>query len=634
MPYRDWQAWFSGLFKLPTGSGDEEKTAITRFLYFWTLIVLVIVVILLITLITPDKLQQPDAQRLPAVITILGLIAALYLLRTGHSTAVIYIHMIVGLQLLLPSLLATGGIQAPGFSVLYVLLLFAGLFIQTQSVFVVAVFCSLFGLGLVWLQQNGYVAPAGSNPMEYWVAHTIYLFMVSLLFVLTNRSVRGSLQRARHELAERVRAEGALQRANERLAFLHQVDQAILSVQSVDAVARAVAQRVKNTVKCDRVSVVGFDTRRGTSHLLSVVGIHPQRIVPGLDNQINDQGVMDALMHRRWFTSEDTAESGAFTQINKDFNGAGFQSYVTFPLIADGVLIGLVNLASRGSCECDSNEMELVREVCEALALAMNQAALQQQVQEYTFGLEQRVNERTAQLQASNRELEAFAYSISHDLRAPLRSIDGFSQALVEDYGHLLDVEAKEYLGRIRASSQRMGHLIDDMLKLSRITRSEMQFSMIDLAEIARGIRLELESSQPDREAHWLIPDLLPVRADANLMRILLTNLISNAWKFTSSRKSAIIELGMRPEEGRNVYFVRDNGVGFDMQYAGKLFNAFQRLHSDEFEGTGIGLAIVQRIVRRHGGEVWVDAVVDGGATFYFTLATGAADQVRLDGEF
>jgi len=622
MPLRDWRVWLSGLFKLPTISEDGEKTAIARFLYYWTLIVLTIVVILLITLITPDKLSQPNTQRLPAVIAILGLIAALYLLRMERITWVILIHMIVGLQLLLPSLLSSGGIQAPGFSVLYVMLLFAGLFIGTQSVFAVAVFCSLFGLGLIWLQSNGYVTPPSSNPMEYWVAHTIYLFMVSLLFVLTNRSVRESLRRARYELAERVRAEGALQRANERLAFLHQVDQAILSVQSIDAVARAVAQRVKNTVKCDRVSVIGFDTRQKTSHLLSVIGIHPQRVVPELDSHLNEEGVMETLMHQRWFTREDMTKLTALTQIDRAFYDAGFISYATFSLVADGELIGLVNLASKDHCQYDSEQMELVREVCDALTLAMSQAELQKQVQEYTLGLEQRVNERTAQLQASNRELEAFAYSISHDLRAPLRSIDGFSQALAEDYGHLLENEAKEYLGRIRASSQRMGHLIDDMLKLSRITRSEMQFRMVDLAEMAREIRLELESSNPDREAHWLIPAELPVRADANLVRILLTNLISNAWKFTSSRKSAIIELGMQSEEGRNVYFVRDNGVGFDMQYAGKLFNAFQRLHSNEFEGTGIGLAIVQRIVRRHGGEVWVEAAVDSGATFYFTLAT------------
>lgn len=622
MPEENWQAWFGRVLKPPTVSGDDEKQAVLRLLYYWTLIVMVTVIILLIDLMGPEKIQQPNPKRLSAIIAIAGLLAAFFLIRVGRVTLVIFIHIFIGWQLLLPSLLATGGIQSPGFSVLYVMLLFAGLFIGMRSVFVVAGLCSLFGLGLVWLQNNGYVVPAGTNPMVDWAAHTIYLALGALLLNLTNRSVRDSLRRTRHELMDRKRTEEALRSANERLAFLHQVDQAILSVQSVDAVARAVAQRIKNLVKCDRVAVVSLDLARHTSRLLSVVGIEPLRIVTGLDSKIREQGIMDRLMHERWFTREDLLKEPNLPQIDNDLMQAGFQSYVVFPLVADGALIGVVNIASKNLSFYVGEQMELVREMCDTLALAMQQAILHEQVQEYTFGLEQRVSERTAQLQASNQELEAFAYSISHDLRAPLRSIDGFSHALAEDYGQVLDSDAHDYLRRIRAGSQRMGQLIEDLLKLSRITRSEMQLDTVDLAQMAREIRLDLETSSPDRQVTWHLPDSLPVRADPNLLRILLTNLISNAWKFTSAKEHAIIEVGMGSEIGRQVFFIRDNGVGFDMKYAGKLFNAFQRLHAhDEFEGLGIGLAIAQRVVRRHGGEIWVEAAVDRGATIFFTLA-------------
>ena len=222
--------------------------------------------------------------------------------------------------------------------------------------------------------------------------------------------------------------------------------------------------------------------------------------------------------------------------------------------------------------------------------------------------LEHRVRQRTAQLEATNRELEAFSYSISHDLAAPLRSIDGFSQILLEDYAEVLDHEGKDYLSRVRASSQHLGQLIDALLKLSRMTRRE---------NIVQVLRI----SQPDRQAEFVIADGLSVDGDAWLLRIALKNLLGNAWKFTGKSLPARIEFGAVEHEGTLAYFVRDNGAGFDMTYADKLFGAFQRLHTiEEFPGTGIGLATVQRIVHRHGGQAWAEGRVGQGATFYFTL--------------
>lgn len=257
------------------------------------------------------------------------------------------------------------------------------------------------------------------------------------------------------------------------------------------------------------------------------------------------------------------------------------------------------------------------------------------QMRQVNEALEERVEERTAelteshnQLMATNKELEAFSYSVSHDLRTPLRSIDGFSQALLEDYESLLDEQGRNFLGRIRASSQRMALLIDDMLSLARLTRTEMQVAEVDMACLAGEIMQELREQEPDRQVRYQGSEMPPVDGDALLLRAVLQNLLGNAWKFTRDRHPAEIIFGAMPGEGdlagKTVYFVRDNGVGFDMQYAGKLFGAFQRLHGyDEYSGTGIGLATVQRIIHRHGGRVWAEAETGLGATFYFTLSSG-----------
>jgi PAS domain S-box-containing protein len=228
---------------------------------------------------------------------------------------------------------------------------------------------------------------------------------------------------------------------------------------------------------------------------------------------------------------------------------------------------------------------------------------------------------RAAALEAANKELEAFSYSVSHDLRAPLRSIDGFSRILLEDYHDKLDEEGRESLRTVRAASQRMGRLIDDMLQLSRITRSEMRLEPVDLSAMAEGIAAMLKDEEPDRKAEFAIEPGLVACGDGRLLRIALENLLGNAWKFTSHRPLARIEVGRAGDPAAPSYFVRDDGVGFDMAYVHKLFGAFQRLHTTaEFPGTGIGLATVQRIVHRHGGQVWAEGETGSGATFYFTL--------------
>lgn len=303
-------------------------------------------------------------------------------------------------------------------------------------------------------------------------------------------------------------------------------------------------------------------------------------------------------------------------------------SAVVVPLRARDRILGAITLVSREPGRYSQADLPLLEDLAYRAAMAIDNAHLyraereaEEAIRQINAGLERRVAARTKELQAANKELEAFAYSVSHDLRAPLRSLDGFSRILMERYGHALDEAGKRYLAHVRGAAQDMGQLIDALLRLARTARAELHREQVDLTALAHAVVAELVRADPERTIAVTIADGLLAEGDRPLLRVVLENLLGNAWKFTRRRANAHIELGSTDGSDSAVYFVRDNGAGFDMQYATNLFGAFQRLHgAAEFEGLGIGLATVQRVIHRHGGQIWAEGKEDEGATFYFTL--------------
>ncbi len=288
------------------------------------------------------------------------------------------------------------------------------------------------------------------------------------------------------------------------------------------------------------------------------------------------------------------------------------------PVILAAILISVQLLAAIFGLRFDSNYFFLVMIVFVVVLVAF----LSERIEKVRSlnRLNEELKDEREKLEAANQELEAFAYSVSHDLRVPLRAIDGFSRILMEDYQEELDDEGKRLIDIVRENTKKMGQLIDDILQLSRAGRQEMKLTKIDLEKLFQSVFDELKQSQQDRDIQLEIEPLPQVYGDRTLLKQVISNLLSNSFKFTT-RKTAVIQVGFQVEKNEYIYYIKDNGVGFNMKYSGKLFGMFQRLHGqNEFEGTGVGISIVQRIIRRHGGDVWAEGKVDEGATFYFSL--------------
>jgi PAS domain S-box-containing protein len=428
-----------------------------------------------------------------------------------------------------------------------------------------------------------------------------------------------------HDQTRQRAAERAAQRATDRLKVLVETSQQLASTTNVEVLARTIAQRISELI--GEVCAIRLISKDGmwleapgavyhpdpekTAYASEVLETTPWRVGHGLLGKVAATG--EALLLPTLSRAEIAAHSPPrYHALAEHLDVA---SLLAVPLKARGRVVGVMSMARSASREpYNDDDLRLVQDVADRAALAFENAQLLAE-------LEERVVERTAALAEANRELETFSYSVSHDLRAPLRSIEGFSSALLSDFEDELPSKVHDYLGRIHGAAQRMSSLIEDLLRLSRVGQAEFRREWINVSAIAASVVGELQRSQPERKVQVNVQAGVVAVADPRLVRITLENLLGNAWKFTAKTPSPEIEFGATEQAGEFVYYVRDNGAGFDMKYAERLFGAFQRLHSDsEFPGTGIGLATVHRVVQRHRGRIWATAAVNQGATFRFTL--------------
>jgi signal transduction histidine kinase len=438
---------------------------------------------------------------------------------------------------------------------------------------------------------------------------------VLVLLLLDHSVLHARLARSYERGAVRLQsAERNLSRHRERLHILHEIDRAIVARQTPQAIAGAVIGPLRELLGVPRAIVNRFDLAAGEVEWIAAAGRRRMHVGPGVRYSIRLMGEVDALARGEPQRIDVHAlPAGAEREA---LLASDVHVYMVMPMIAGGELIGALSFGGAAD-DFPPEQLNIAREVATQLAIAISQAGLHERVRRHAEELERRVAERTAELEAVNRELESFSYSVSHDLRAPLRAIDGFARMLEEDYGARLDEEGRRLLDVVRSSSRRMGQLIDDLLDFSRLGRQAMAPRAVDMAALVREVAAEIGLGGARLE----VAALPPAHADRSLIRQVWANLLGNAVKYSGKHAEPRIEAGGREEGAEALYWVRDNGVGFDMRYVEKLFGVFQRLHGmDEFPGTGVGLAIVQRVVSRHGGRVWAEGRVGEGAVFYFAL--------------
>jgi PAS domain S-box-containing protein len=421
------------------------------------------------------------------------------------------------------------------------------------------------------------------------------------------------------DITQRKQAEERLRRSAERLAILHDMGQAILAARSPAEIGRAALGRIRRMVSCQRCSIVLFDFAKGEAQVVAgYAGGSPLSNAPipldtfspsdvlrrGAVRYIEDIGAMDS-------------PPPIFQQLQQD----GIRSVLSVPLLADGEAIGELNLGSESVGAFDAEHRDIALEVAAPLAIAIQHARLRDELTRKSTEAERRVAERGAALRAATAELETLLYSVSHDLRTPVRHIGGFAELLLQDGGPGLDPSVRHYASRIREGGARMGAMLDDLVQLSRLSRQDMLRRPVDFTTLVEDVVSQFQSEITDRVIDWTIEPLPVLECDPALAKVAVQHLLANAVKFTRTRSRASIRIRPVRADGHDGIAVEDNGVGFKMAHAGKLFGLFQRLHrADEFEGDGAGLAFVQRVAQRHGGRVWAESEVNAGATFFITF--------------
>jgi PAS domain S-box-containing protein len=434
------------------------------------------------------------------------------------------------------------------------------------------------------------------------------------------------------DISQRKAAEASLKESERRLtrqklAIVELARTQRNEARNLEDLLRVVSELLANAVEVQRASIWSYEEDSDSIVCLNLYEQSAHRHSQGARiRRVDNPAYFQALESQRVIVASDPQMDPATRDFNEGYlKPLGIKALLDATILRGNKVIGVVCFEHiDGIRQWTIDEQNFATAMADFISLSIeldHHQRTSEELQQYKEHLEDLVAVRTRQLESVNAELNAFAYSVSHDLRAPLRGIDGFSQALLEDHGEHLDEEGKNYLERVRNATQRMGGLIDDLLKLSKINRAEIDRQSVDLSNISREVVEELATTFPDRNIEISIEPGLVADGDPGLLKIVMENLIGNAWKYTGKTVSPGIHIGADRKDGATVYYIRDNGAGFDMAYAGKLFGAFQRFHRDtEFPGTGIGLATVSRIINRHGGRIWADAKPNEGAVFYFTM--------------
>jgi PAS domain S-box-containing protein len=425
------------------------------------------------------------------------------------------------------------------------------------------------------------------------------------------------------DITERKQAEDRLRRSAERLGILHDLDQAILAARSPAEIARAAIGRLRRIVPCQRATIMLFDLGRGQAQMIA--GVVDGVAIPPTTLPIESLSPVEVLGHGAVRLVEDLSTIESPPPLLHQLRTEGMRSVLSVPLLVDGEAIGEISVCARSVSAFDSEHREIALEIAAALAIAIQQARLRDDLSRQTADLERRVAEAGAALRAASAETDTLLHAVSHDLRDPLRHMSGYSEMLLVEGGPGLEPGLRHYAARIGEGANRMARLVDDLVRLIRVTRQDIVKRQVSLGPMVEDVAGTLQESAGDRAVEWKIEPLPVVDADPTLIRTAIEELLSNALKFTSRRERAVIRVRGVETDGEVGIAVQDNGVGFRMAHAGKLFGTFQRLHrSDEFDGEGAGLALVQRIAQRHGGRVWAEGEPDAGATFFMTFGRRA----------
>ena len=591
-------------FAPPVFVGDADKTRQAEVLnsILWSLITVLAFSTLAVVFVFTAKL--------PSMLVVAGLLLALLISRqVMHSGRVrlASLALVAGMWLVVTVMVSlAGGMQSIDASYYIMVTVFAGLLLGTDVALFIVGLTAVTGLGMVWLGSIGYLPRLFPLPPASGLANlTFGLFLAAVALRLALRSLNSALAQARDELRERRQAEAALRTSEEQFR--------LLAENSTDMISRHSPESAYLYVSPACRRLLGYEPQELLGHS-AYEFIHPEDVaqVTELQSALAQQLFVPPVSYRlrrrdrQYVWVESTVRA-----ITDEATGAMTEIQVASRDVTERKHADELIQAQNQQLQAQNQQLS-----DQGQALLIAEAELRQM----NAALEQRVAERTAQLEETAKELEAFAYSVSHDLRAPLRAVSGFAQVLEEDYAAKLSPDAAHLVNRVRAGAERMNKLIDDLLAFSRLGRKPLEKQPVDLADLARQAVEDLRDNYGERVAEVALGVLPTAEADPHLLHQVFVNLVSNALKFTRRQPAPRVEVGCDRRTGEPVYFVRDNGVGFDMAYAHRLFGVFQRLHSaTEYEGTGVGLAIVQRIISRHGGRVWVEAAVGQGAAFYFT---------------